>query len=103
MGMLRAPVTAAVRHHPMSTGAFATIPGTFGDNSFNDRAMKRYLSKEVYNEFQACLDARKPVSTELANHFAQGLLRYVTVWISFFVVAIHPFRSSHTHAIVLLK
>ena len=63
--------------HTIVVGGYPTIPGTFGEDSFNARAMKRCLSKGVYEEIQDCIQNRRPISLKLANHFAQGLMRCV--------------------------
>lgn len=68
-------MATAPRARTILVGEQPTIAGTFGQDSFNERAMKACLSKGVYEEITACIKDRKPVSMKLANHFAQGLMR----------------------------
>ena len=52
------------------------LADTFGVDSFNRRAMKAYLNKDVYAAVTDCIDNSKPMDRELADHFAEGLQRW---------------------------
>jgi len=51
------------------------IQEVFGQDLFDNKAMREFLSKDVYKQVCECIDKRKRMSPALADHFAQGLMR----------------------------
>lgn len=45
----------------------------YGENVFNRRAMKKYLSKETYKALTIAIDNGTPIDREIANHVAAGM------------------------------
>lgn len=45
----------------------------FGENVFNRKAMKKYLSKETYGILTQAIDTGTPIDREIANHVAAGM------------------------------
>lgn len=54
-----------------------SIQEVFGQDSFNERAMRDYLSKPVYEEVSSCIKERRAMSGQVLDSFAQGLMRCV--------------------------
>lgn len=57
----------------MSTGTKNIITEIFGKNLFSRENMKKYLSKEAYEELQEVIEHNKPLNLELANVVAVAL------------------------------
>lgn len=45
----------------------------YGENVFNRKAMKKYLSKETYKALTHSIDNGTPIDREIANHVAAGM------------------------------
>ena len=45
----------------------------FGENVFNRKAMKKYLSKETYKLLTEAIDSGTAIDREIANHVAAGM------------------------------
>ena len=45
----------------------------YGENVFNRKAMKKYLSKETYKALPPSIDNGTPIDREIANHVAAGM------------------------------
>lgn len=45
----------------------------YGENVFNRKAMKKYLSKETFRELTHAIDTGTPIGREFANHIAAGM------------------------------
>ena len=45
----------------------------YGENVFNRKAMKKYLSKETYKALTHAIDNGTPIDREIANHVAAGM------------------------------
>ena len=45
----------------------------YGENVFNRKAMKKYLSKETYKALTHSMDNGTPIDREIANHVAAGM------------------------------
>jgi Uncharacterized protein related to glutamine synthetase len=45
----------------------------FGENVFNRKAMKKYLSKETFRLLTEAIDNSTPIDREIANHVAAGM------------------------------
>jgi len=45
----------------------------FGENVFNRKAMKKYLSKETFKALTQAIDNGTPIDREIANHVAAGM------------------------------
>ncbi|MDH6305694.1 glutamine synthetase [Parabacteroides sp. PF5-5] len=45
----------------------------FGENVFNRKAMKKYLSKETFKVLTQAIDSGTPIDREIANHIAAGM------------------------------
>lgn len=45
----------------------------FGENVFNNKAMKKYLSKETHKHLTDSIESGTPIDREIANHVAAGM------------------------------
>lgn len=45
----------------------------FGEDVFNRKAMKKYLSKETFRQLTQAIDEGTPIDREIANHVAAGM------------------------------
>jgi len=49
------------------------VPELFGSSVFNEKAMKEFLSDDVFKRLKVTIDNGTPLDLELANHVAQGM------------------------------
>jgi glutamine synthetase len=62
--------------HSWGEGGKVKIEDVFGERMFGKRAQRMYLTPQVYSEMEECVRLHKPVSKELADGFASGLMRW---------------------------
>lgn len=69
-------MVAAPRRFMSSQETVTKIEDVFGDNVFNSRAQRKYLSPGVFKTITNCVNTHQEVDEATCEHFAAGMLRW---------------------------